>query len=217
MSASTVQSWWDVDFRVPVSPGWAAWAEVGARVLVDDATGWSSVRITPGIERQVLPWLDLLAFMPLIGTVQQQGIRTFEVRPVGGVRFTWRPDPRVLVRNRNLAEYRIINFLNQDLTETSVRLRARVEVRVAINRPSFASPRLLYALSDVEGFLNVGTAPSERFLNRTRYRLGLGYRFNPWWATEAIYTLQTSRNTLGDFELTTTDHILRLRLVHFLR
>jgi hypothetical protein len=88
---------------------------------------------------------------------------------------------------------------------------------VALNRPTFSTSRLLYGITDIEGFINVGNVPSERFLNRLRYRLGLGYRFNRWWATEAIYTLQTSRNTLEDVELTTRDHIIRFRLVHFLR
>ena len=217
VTESTYQSWWDVDFRYPLAPGWLAFSEVGARVLVSDSLGWSSVRLTPGVEHAVNGWLDLLAFVPLIGTVQQEGIRTFEVRPVGGVRLTGRPHPRVVLRNRTLAEYRFIDFLDQDLTQTSLRLRSRVELRVAINRPTFSTKQLLYGITDIEGFMNVGDVPSERFLNRFRYRLGLGYRFDRWWATEAIYTLQTSRNTLEDVELTTRDHIIRFRLVHFLR
>ena len=156
--------------------------------------------------------------MPLIGTVQQEDLSTFEVRPVVGVRLSWRPNPRLVLRNRDLAEFRVIEFLGSDSSQTSLRLRFRAEIRAALNRPVLAgSTDLLYGLADIEGFLNVGAAPSERFLNRMRIRAGLGYRFNYWWTVEGIYTLQVSRNTLSALEPDTHDHILRFRLVHFLR
>lgn len=212
------QSWWDIDFRAPLAPGWSSFAEVGARVLLTDGPGWSSVRVTPGVEHAATPWLDVLAFMPLIGTVQQEDLSTFEVRPVIGVRLSLRPNPRFVLRNRNLAEYRVIHFRDSDSSQTSLRLRFRVEARVAINQPVLAGSRdLLYGLTDFEGFLNVGAAPSERFLNRQRFRVGLGYRFSYWWTVEGIYTLQLSANTLSAAEPDTRDHILRFRLIHFFR
>jgi hypothetical protein len=212
------QSWWDIDFRAPITPRWSSFAEVGARVLLSDGPGWSSVRVTPGIEHAATPWLDVLGLMPLVGTVQQEDLSTFEVRPVVGVRLSLRPNPRLVLRNRNLAELRIIEFLGSDSSQTSLRLRFRVEARVAINQPVLAgSSGLLYGLTDFEGFLNVGAAPSERFLNRTRFRIGLGYRFSYWWTVEGIYTLQLSANTLSALEPDTHDHILRFRLVHFFR
>lgn len=214
---SNAQAWYDVEFDYLVTPKLLVNLEVGPKVLVSsDQPGWNSLDVTPGLEYSVEPWADLLLYAPLSSTVQKEGVNTFEVRWTVGTRLAMRPSPRLLLRTRALFEYRSISFLGADSSQVSTRGRVRVEARYAINSANYSAPGTLYALTDFEGFLNFGKAPSERFLNRVRFRLGAGYRFSHWWTAEAIYSLQGSDNTLGSDDVPTQDHIIRLRLVHFL-
>lgn len=214
---NSVQTWYDVEFNYQAGPRLLANLEVGPKVLVSGAAGWNSVDVSPGLEYSPTPQLDLLAYVPLSQTVQVQGLNTFEMRLSSGFRYTFRLNQRLFFRNRTLFEYRSIDFQDSDSAQTSSRFRTRVEARAALNKPTYAANHMLYGIADFEVFANLGAPPSERFLNRTRFRAGLGYRFSHYWRTEVLYTLQTSKNTLNDGEDVTADQIIRLRLVHYLK
>ena len=213
---ANVQSWYDVELDYVITPRLLFNVEVGPKVLLSGGPGWNSTDLTPGFEYSAKPWADLLLYAPLSATVQEEGISTFEVRWSTGVRLAMHPSKRLVLRNRNLFEYRSISFVGTDSSQASARARVRVEARYAINSDNYYAAKTLYGLTDLEGFLNIGNAPSERFLNRFRFRIGLGYRFSHWWTVETIYTHQGSDNTLGDEDSPTTDRIIRFRLVHFL-
>lgn len=211
VSESNGEIWWDVDLRYRVNPRWTVFSEVSAR-------GWNQVRVSPGFEYVATSWLDLLGLVPLIGIANQQGLQTFEVRVVPGVRLTWRPTPWLSFRNRDVAEFRRVDFALADRTDYSTRIRVRLEARVAIAPTSFASRTLLYGLTDIEGFKTVGAEFSDQhFWDRTRIRAGLGYRFDRWWTLEGIYVLETRWNTRAGIDVTSRLHIVQLRLVHFIR
>jgi hypothetical protein len=214
---ANAQAWYDFEFNYPINPRLVASAELGPKVLVTGAEGWNSVDLSPGVEYSPNSWVDLLLYAPLSYTVQEVGLNTFEARASAGARFTLRPDSRMMLRNRTMFEYRNIDFVGSDSSQGSARFRSRVEFRVALNRPSYAANKMLYGITDFEGFLNLGQEPSERFLNRIRFRVGMGYRFTYLWRTEVIYTIQASRNTLGGLDQATQDHIFRFRLIHYLR
>jgi hypothetical protein len=72
----------------------------------------------------------------------------------------------------------------------------------------------LYGLTDFEIYADVaGDEVEERYANRNRFRLGLGWRQDLEWRVEFLYTRQNSKNTLvGDFE--NSDNIYRIRVKH---
>ncbi len=213
---STYQAWYDFEFDYLINPKLLLTTEIGPKVLLSgDGGGWNSVDFSPGLEYSANTWLDLLFYVPLSYTVQAEGINTFEMRGSVGARFIYRPQPRLVLRNRTLFEYRNQHYESTDSTEISSRLRTRIEVRYALNRPSYSAERMLYGISDLEAFINLGAAPDERFLNRVRFRVGLGYRFTHFWSVEGIYALQSSKNTLTPSEPISYDNILRLRMVHY--
>jgi len=88
----------------------------------------------------------------------------------------------------------------------------QVELIVPINNSSHRDPKTLYALTDFEIFSDLGRDEvSERFANTSRFRLGVGWRFDLQWRAEFLYGQQKSRNTLQqDFE--TSDSIYRIRI-----
>lgn len=215
LAQSNFQTWYDFQFDYNITPKLLLSTEVGPKVLLsDDGSGWNAVDFSPGLEYTARPYLVWLFSVPLSTTVQAEGINTFEMRGSAGLRLVIQPNKRLSLRNRTLLEYRNLHYDGTDSTETSTRFRTRVEVRYAINRPTFASRKLLYGISDFEIFANLGSDPNERFLNRMRFRIGLGYRFDPHWAVEAIYVRQGSRNTLAADAPASSDNILRLRMIH---
>jgi hypothetical protein len=211
LSESNGEIWWDVDLRYRVTPRWTVFSEVSAR-------GWNQVRISPGFEYAANRWLDLLGLVPLIAITGPQGLVSSEVRFSPGVRLTWRTKPWLTLRNRDVVEFRRVHLQASDVTELSTRVRVRFEARAAIAPTTFAARSLLYGIADVEGFLTLGQQLSnQKLLDRTRVRAGLGYRFNRWWTVEGLYLLETRWVTRGDADITTWNHILQMRLVHFIR
>jgi hypothetical protein len=52
----------------------------------------------------------------------------------------------------------------------------------------------LYALGDIEYYAPLGDGVSERFVNKTRLRLGLGYRFSVRTRLDALYMRDSNRS-----------------------
>lgn len=214
VAQSNTQLWYDFEFNYYPRPRLLFVTELGPKVLVSQGSGWNSVDVTPGFEFTPRPWVDLLFFVPFSYTVQEEDLNTFETRVQVGARFIYQPISRLLLRNRDLLEYRHINYLGTDSTANSGRFRFRIEARLALNKPVYGANGMLYGITDAEAFVNLSQDPAERFMNRIRFRLGAGYRFIYNWRVEAIYTLQSSRNTLSGDDLT-VDNIFRFRLIHY--
>lgn len=201
----------DVDLRYRANTRWTVLTEVSARNV-------NQVRASPGFEFAATRWLDILGLVPLIAISTPSGLQTFEVRVAPAIRLTWRVTPWLSLRNRDVVELRRVDFVNQDRVDYSTRLRIRAEARVALAPTSFAARTLLYGIADIEGFVTVGQDLSDNhFWDRTRIRAGLGYRFDRWWTVEGIYLLETRWNTRAGVDVTTRNHILQMRLVHFFR
>jgi hypothetical protein len=183
-------------------------------VLTSD-NKWRSFNATPDIEWSVFRRLDLIGALAIAYTQQNDTTNTFELRPIAGARwyFTpgWRIETRMLIR----FEYRNNYVIDTKQWESEGRTRIRAEFLVPINKKRYSADHMAYALADGELFFPFKNEVSERYSNRFRARIGLGYRLNYNWRAEAIYTLQRSRNEIGD-SFGTVDNILRLRLKIFL-
>ncbi|HTF16789.1 MAG TPA: DUF2490 domain-containing protein [Chryseolinea sp.] len=176
---------------------------------------WRSIDYTPTLEYSLFAWMDLSTAVTLAYTAQTEDYNTFEIRPSIGTRIHFTPNRRVLLRAYLRIEQR--NFENLDTKEwdQSYRPRARAEALIPINRKSYFENKLWYGIVDFE-LLFTSDDVEERFANRFRLRMGIGYRLSASSRFEAIYMLQESRNGI-DQEFTSTDNILRLRYRHYLR
>jgi hypothetical protein len=149
-------------------------------------------------------------------TVQTEAYSTLEWRPTLGVRYHITPHRRILSRVLLRYELRLLKDLtNDDWTRTN-RLRIRPELLIPINRESLYADGLWYGIVDAEWFATLDEDQEERFANRLRTRLGMGYRFNYTSRIEVIQLLQRSRNTLEE-EFTYSDYIIQIRWKHYLR
>ena len=86
---------------------------------------------------------------------------------------------------------------------------------MCINGPNLFTNKLWYALADYEEFIVLDQQLAERYANRRRARLGLGYRLSYKHRFELSYTLQKSRNEIeGDFK--SSDNVIQFKYKMFL-
>ncbi len=191
--------------------------DVGGTAQVNGVGQWDKIGIQPAVDFRLARWADLLTQVQVDYVYQAANVNTVEIRPALGIRLYYVPTSRVVLRNRTLLEWRDVIYLVGDTTSTSWRLRDRIEVRVAINHPSFEYNRLLYWISDLEGLLNPEGAPDERFLDRFVLTLGLGFRFDYTWRVEAGWQLQEALNTAQPGDPKSIVNALQMRLIHYVR
>jgi hypothetical protein len=176
---------------------------------------WRAYDYSGTVEWSVNQNIDLISQMIVSYTNQTESYNTLELRPILGTRFYFTPNKRIQTRLLLRMEQR--NFKNLETKEWDMvfRPRARGEVIIPINKDSYFEDKLWYALTDLEWLLKIDDV-NERFANRLRWRVGLGYRLNYNLRFEFVYMLQKSRNVIEDnFE--SSDNIFRFRLKQYLR
>jgi hypothetical protein len=210
------QLWFEYMLNYPFANSWNV-ELAGTYSTALNTPKWRAfdVQVTP--EYALSQHVDLMGALLVSNTFQNKSLNTFEVRPMVGTRLHFTPNKRLLTRLLVRLEQR--NLENQETNEwdQSTRGRVRLETIFPFNKPTmFAGDQLVYGLLDAEAFLVLDRDVPERFANRLRIRTGIGYRFSYTFRVEFVYTLQRSRNALED-DFSTTDHIFRIRLKHYLR
>jgi hypothetical protein len=202
-----------------VTPGWSLgkhwyWElDAEPKWQVSGGEQWRNLDLTPAVEYYPLDWLDLSAEATVGRTHQRDGLDTFEVTERLGVRLhlfgkivsrrRYLPGlgrehlPLTRVHVSTLVRLEQRNFFYSDATPDSHgwRARLRLEGKLALNHSRLAQERTLYALGDVEYYQPIGEEVEERYVNRMRVRLGLGYRPSARTRIEAIYIRDWNRDS----------------------
>jgi hypothetical protein len=121
----------------------------------------------------------------------------------------------VLTRLFLRLEHRNIKNPDTDEWQRVIRPRARIESLIPINKKTFFEDNLWYGIVDAEWFFTIDDV-DERFANRFRLRIGVGYRLSYSSRFEFIYMNQQSKNAIED-SFCTSDNIFRFRYKHYLR
>jgi hypothetical protein len=161
---------------------------------------WWSTGLSSTFEYSITPSIDLTGEIPISYTRQQEDLTSFEVSPIFGARFHITQNRRVSLRF--VPRYQLRNFYSSepDMWEHTNRLRLRGEAWISINKPNLFADNLLYSFVDYEEFIVVDYDVNERYANRRRARIGLGYRLNYRHRIDLAYTFQVSRNSItNDF------------------
>jgi hypothetical protein len=184
--------------------------------------GWNNLDITPSVEHPVTNTLDLIGEMTLGRTKQTDDLDTTELTIRGGIRFhllsrqrrvllkETLPKRRLVIRDLVRVESRNFLYSNGDPSESTVRLRNRLELMWPLNRPNLGDDGAVSALSDWEWFVPFSD-PTERFANRQRVRAGLTYRHSVSWRFAALYIWNRSRDTTAE-PFTTAEHIVDVQV-----
>jgi len=177
-------------------------------------------------------WIDLIAELKTAYTIQTDDLRSFELAPRVGIRFhlveqiitkTVKSHKRLLERipvNRfNFAalmrlEYRNFYYNEEIDSSHETRFRIRPEFKIAINNPSLGDDKTLFFRADVEFFVPISDSVPERFVNKTRFRCGFGYRMNYNFRVELLYIYDQNRDSsLEDFTADGSMFDFRLKFI----
>ena len=154
--------------------------------------------------------LDLLAGLGGFLTWEEKDYNTIELRPYQGVRLNWPKIWRMNFKHRGIVEERLL-WNNQGDFDPNLRFRYRIKTKLPLNKQSMQY-NTLYIPMSYEIFANVGPEEVERFHNKARANVGLGYVFSEKWIGEFEITFQRSRSTKTD-ELILSDRIFRFKLI----
>ncbi len=176
---------------------------------------WHSLGYSLTLERAISQNFDVMSQLVLSYTNQIGNYNTFEIRPVVGTRIHFTPNRRIQTRLYLRLEQRNLENLDTKEWTQQWRPRVRVEAIIPLNQDSYFKDNLWYAITDIE-FLYDAKDLEERYANRFRFRLGLGYRPTYTWRFELMYMNQESRDGI-DETFSSTDNILRVRVKYFLK
>src|SRR5262249_14785273 len=121
-----------------------------------------------------------------------------------------RPRHRLVLRNLARVEWRNLYYSDDTPQSSTVRYRERIEMQFPLNRARVTDDGALYVPADAEWFWTQHDPP-ERFANKQRVRVGLGYRWNFAWRLETLYVWDRSRDSAHS-AFTTNAHVADVRV-----
>lgn len=204
------QLWMELQTSYPFGGRYLLENTATYQTLLKKEGKWRSYSISPTFEYNLFRKLDLLSEMPIGYTQQKEGVSTFELTPMVGARYFFSPGKRIDARF--VWRYQVRGFYNIEAAswEISNRTRLRGEIFVSLNGPNLFTDKLWYLFTDYEEFIVLDEQVDERYANRRRARLGVGYRLNYKNRFELSYTRQSSRNELeGAF--ISNDNVIQFR------
>lgn len=154
---------------------------------------WTRINFKPGIQWSVGSIVDLTGGMGFYYTMQKIIPNAIELRPWQGVQVHWPNLGRFNFDHYARIEQRFNHSIGSiEPWSFALRSRYRLNVIFPINHRGIID-KTLYMRVNAELFWNLGENIIERFINKNRYTVGVGYRFNPKWRLELYYLAERSR------------------------
>jgi Protein of unknown function (DUF2490) len=209
------QLWFDYQLDHPFANRYLFEVTGSYQTVLTNTNKWHNFSITPTFEYALSNRFDLIGTMPIVYTLQVDTINSAEIDPSLGTRYHITQNHRIDTRLIFKAEQRVYHQQEDNAWETSKRIRLKAEATFAINGPNLFRDKLWYGITDYEEFFVLDRQLEERFANRRRARLGVGYRKDYKHRFELIYTWQSSRDEIqGKF--VSVDNVIQLRYKLFL-
>jgi len=205
------QLWGNAIFGFPRSEKLYLELDVEPKRQISGADQWGNIDVIPLVEYYPNSWIDLTAETTAGYTNQSSDINTIEVTPRLGIRahlFTnvWQyfksserlPLSRLILATLLRIESRNFWYSNHMGSEHELRLRFRLESKIAINQKKLAYDDTFYIFTDAEYYMPVSNDISERFASKFRFRFGPGYRLKYTNRFELLLIYDFGRDTLDD-------------------
>jgi len=203
------QIWTDVVPSKSISDLVVFVGDVGARWSVKNQD-WAAIHTRPTIQYDWKPRVRLYSGIWFFYSYNEGSSNTMEIRPWQGIKFNWPQVRDFKFDNFFRLEERFTYYIDSDTTAFSLRFRYRLEIK----SPDYTIESIgqtFYFLGSVEIFESIGKEIQEKFINKNRVLLGLGYYISNKWQAEVHFIRQDSRNG-SDEEFHTTEYIFRFRL-----
>jgi hypothetical protein len=209
------QLWLEFQTSYPFANRYLLENTTAYQTLLNKDGKWRSISISPTFEYNLIRKLDLLSEVPIGYTKQYQSISTFEITPMVGARYFFSPGKRIDTRFVWRYQVRAFWQIEEKDWDISNRTRLRGEIFISINGPNLFTDNLWYTFLDYEEFVVIDQQVDERYANRRRGRIGLGYRLDYKNRFEVSYTLQSSRDEINS-EFYGIDNVIQLRYKMYL-
>ena len=228
---TSTQLWMSFVLGHPKSERFYREVELQPKIQISGGKRWRNLDATWLVEYYPNAWFDLTGELVTGYTDQTDGLSSFELTPRVGIRFhlakqivqEWnyygkRLLARLPIKRFSLAtwlrlEYRNFFYSDDMANSHEVRFRTRLEFKLAINKRSLSADKVFYLHTDGEVFVPLTDDVPERFVNKFRFRGGLGYRIAFGWSIELLYMHDLNReSTLEDFNADA--NMVDLRLTH---
>lgn len=213
------QAWLSIIFGYQPSDYLYLEVENQPKAQVSGGEEWWNFDATWLVEYYPSQWFDLTGELVTGYTNHTDTENSFELTPRIGLRLhffsqtlQWSINRKISIAERvprerfYLATWLRLEqrnfFYSGDLASSHEwRFRVRPEIKVAINNPRLGDDGTFYGRGDVEFLLPLSDDVPERFVNKTRFRLGPGYRINNRTKIEIMFMLDKNRDsTLVDFK-----------------
>lgn len=212
---SSNQLWLEYQVSYPFGNRYLLENTTTYQTLLKKEGKWRSLSISPTFEYTMLRWIDFVSEIGIGYTQQKEGSNSYEISPIVGARFHITQNKRV--NTRILWRYQMRSFrqVEDEDWDVSNRTRIKAEAWITLNGPNLFTDNLWYTFLDYEEFIVLDQQLEERYANRRRARIGIGYRLNYKHRFDLGYTMQSSRNEIeGDF--ISSDNVIQLKYKMFL-
>jgi hypothetical protein len=206
----TTQIWANITTGWILSDSLYVELDVEPKILVSGDPKWRNIDATGLVEYYPNGWIDLTGEMTLGTTLQTDDLRTTELTFRGGVRFHFKkntldrvellrkPLGRLSVATLVRLEHRRFWYSDSSDRQQDSRLRLRIELKVPLNGPDLAEDGTLFLIADTEGYVPLADEVDERFANKLRGRMGLGYRIDAHHRVDLLYILDRVQDNIED-------------------
>ena len=180
------------------------------RTNVEDPR-WRALEARFMPEKKLNKYIDLLAYVDFIETLQYEALSTSEIRLGTGLRWHFQHGKRISTGLMARIEFRNVYKQEQEDWTYTTRGRIRLFGSMPINQKVMTGDHILYATSFFEMFFQDAEDIQERYANRFWLCFGLGYKLNNNLKFEILYNRQDSKNTIT----TQTDEITKENIFLF--
>lgn len=191
-TATTTQLWLFWNHTQSFTPRFRYIGDIGYKQELPYGA-WMRMNFKPGFEWSVGSIMDLAGGFGFYYTMQEIIPNSFELRPWQGLKLDWPSLGRFNFDHNARFEQRFNRSIGTfEQWRFVLRTRYRLNVIFPINKPGIYD-RTFFARANAEFFLNLGKSIEERFVNKNRYTMGIGYRFNSRWRLEMYYLAEQAR------------------------
>jgi len=205
------QLWLDYYNYYFINRKWQVYGNLGYNMLLDDGA-MDEFYIDPVIRFMGRKWYEIHGGISVHYTFHKDTVNLFELRPHQSLRLNWPTFRRIWFSNTFRFEERCVYPV--DTWKIQFNLRFRYDLSMTVKIYSW-NLNYLYMPVNIEFFFNLGQKLSETFSNRSRWSLGLGYRWKEKWAVECRFAWQRSRAG-ADKDFQTNDYLIQLKVRQYL-
>jgi len=209
--SNTIQNWFDYTQINRISGNWSYLGDYAFRFqIATTESEWWQIFARPSFIFKNKAIYDLRGgiMFKFTNTVEGNG---FEIRPWQGAKVYWPNFGRFRFQNYFRAEQRFEIELDTDESNFVFKLRYKLSTNIPINNPIITS-KTFYVLIGYELFFNLSRDNEEFIDDRTRFNIGVGYRFNPKTDLRLQYLFQKSRVNLDEIS-NSNDNIVRISVI----